>query len=145
MTATDVSGPAPTTVDTAAPAAQTADAQEAARTGGPVGDAQSSQVVSFCLGDEESTLSAAREPLLTPPRATLPADLPTRGAQPRRNRPDEAVMLPGALQQAFDAAAAPEAREMAAAFAAGVGRRATAENARKAAKKAALELARALG
>ena len=45
----------------------------------------------------------------------------------------------------FDAAAAPEAREMAAAFAAGVGRRATAENARKAAKKAALELARALG
>lgn len=53
MTATDVSGPAPTTVDTAAPAAQTADAQEAARTGGPVGDAQSSQVVSFCLGDEE--------------------------------------------------------------------------------------------
>ena len=53
MTATDVSGPAPTTVDTAAPAAQTADAQEAARTGGSVGDAQSSQVVSFCLGDEE--------------------------------------------------------------------------------------------
>ena len=45
----------------------------------------------------------------------------------------------------FDAAAAPEAREMAAAFAAGMGRRATAENARKAAKKAALELARALG
>ena len=45
----------------------------------------------------------------------------------------------------FDAAAAPEAREMAAAFAAGVGRRATADNARKAAKKAALELARALG
>ncbi|MGC6487034.1 MAG: chemotaxis protein CheW [Planctomycetota bacterium] len=53
MTATDVSGAAPTTEENTAPAGQSAEAQEPARAAAAVGEGQSSQVVSFCLGDEE--------------------------------------------------------------------------------------------
>ena len=53
MTATDASGGAPTMADTSAPTAQPAEVHEAARANSPAAEGQSSQVVSFCLGDEE--------------------------------------------------------------------------------------------